>query len=78
MTELSSEPQPSRIQEKISAGQFAAALVDIDLLLASDPEHSEGLYMAAVCHRYLKQFDKAQTCLNRVKSTPEFSRARMP
>mgnify|MGYP001815290946 FL=1 len=68
MTELSSEPQPSRIQEKISAGQFAAALVDIDLLLASDPEHSETLYMAAVCHRYLKQFDKAQTCLNRVKN----------
>jgi tetratricopeptide (TPR) repeat protein len=67
MTEPSSQPQSTGIQEKIAAGQFASALEDTNHLLAADPQNSEALYMAAVCHRYLKQFEDAQACLDALK-----------
>jgi tetratricopeptide (TPR) repeat protein len=60
--------RPAAIQEKIAAGQFASALQDIDRLLATDPQHSEALYMAAVCYRYLSRFEQAQACLDSLKS----------
>lgn len=68
MTESPSAQSPAAIQKKIADGQFAAALKDIDLLLAADADHSEALYMAAVCYRYLSCFDEAQACLDRLKS----------
>jgi tetratricopeptide (TPR) repeat protein len=54
----------------MAAGNFAEALRDIDDLLASDPHNGEALYMAAVCHRYTGQYDKAQACLNTLMSLP--------
>lgn len=70
MTSTSGNPTPTDIQKKIASGNFADALQDIDSLLASDPGHAEALYMAAVCHRYMAQYDKAQACLDYLKSIP--------
>lgn len=61
-------PQPAAIQKTISAGDFAAALRDIDRLLATDAEHPEGLYMAAVCQRHLGRYAEAQAVLDRLKT----------
>jgi tetratricopeptide (TPR) repeat protein len=69
MTSTSADPTPADIQKNIAAGNFPDALRDIDCLLASDPGNAEALYMAAVCYRYTKQYDKAQTCLDSAKST---------
>ena len=68
MTSTSGDPTPADIQKRIASGNFADALQDIDNLLAIDPEHAEALYMAAVCYRYTKQYDKAQACLDSLKS----------
>ena len=62
------EPAAADIQKKIAAGDFDGALRDIDKRLTKAPEDPEALYMAAVCYRYTKQYDKAQNCLNVVKS----------
>ena len=56
------------IQQKITDGQFADALADADALLANDPLHGDALYMAAVCHRYLSQYEQAQARLDTLKS----------
>ena len=68
MTSTSGDPTPADIQKKIASGKFADALQDIDNLLAINPEHTEALYMAAVCYRYTKQYDKAQDCLDSLMS----------
>lgn len=64
MTSDSSNPKPIDIQKKISSGDFLAALQDTDTLLTLNPDNGEALYMAAVCYRYTKQYDKAQHSLN--------------
>ncbi|MCX2980603.1 tetratricopeptide repeat protein [Halieaceae bacterium IMCC14734] len=69
MTSTSAAPKPGDIQKSIAAGNFVEALQSIDRLLAIDPNHAEGLYMAAVCYRYTKQYAEAQTCLDSLKST---------
>ena len=68
MTSTSDDPKPADIQKKIASGNFADALRDIDRLLASNPDHAEALYMAAVCYRYLQKYDKAQACLDSLMS----------
>ena len=68
MTSTSGDPNPADIQKRIASGNFVDALRDIDTLLARNPEHAEALYMAAVCYRYTKQYEKAQDCLNALKS----------
>jgi tetratricopeptide (TPR) repeat protein len=68
MTDSSGETPAAAIQEKVAAGQFASALQDIDRLLATDARNREGLYMAAVCYRYLSRFEEAQACLDSLKS----------
>ena len=70
MTSTSGDPRPADIQKHMAAGNFADALRAIDGLLASDPHNGEALYMAAVCHRYIGQYDKAQACLNTLMSLP--------
>ena len=54
------EPAAADIQKKIAAVDFDGALRDIDKRLTKAPEDPEALYMAAVCYRYTKQYDKAQ------------------
>ncbi len=64
------------IQQKIMAQAFAPALNDLDAVLATDPDNTEALYMAAVCHRYLGQFAPATEKLERLKElAPDFGRA---
>jgi tetratricopeptide (TPR) repeat protein len=70
MTSTSDDPKPADIQKIIASGNFAAALQDIDKLLTINPDHAEALYMAAVCHRYLQKYDKAQACLDSLMSLP--------
>jgi tetratricopeptide (TPR) repeat protein len=63
-------------QEQIAAGEFAAALADLDALLVEDPDNSEALYMLAVCHRYLADYARALATLEELKQrVPEHGRA---
>ena len=64
MNRPSGDPTPADIQKLIASGNFAGALQVIDKLLAINPDSAEALYMAAVCYRYTKQYEKAQDCLN--------------
>jgi tetratricopeptide (TPR) repeat protein len=68
MTSTPGDPQHADIQKKIAAGNFVDALQDIDSLLASEGDHPEALYMAAVCYRYTAQYERAQGCLDILKS----------
>ncbi|MFT4615347.1 MAG: tetratricopeptide (TPR) repeat protein [Bacteroidia bacterium] len=68
MTPASSDTALQDIQKKIAAGNFSDALHNIEQLLASDPADTQALYMAAVCHRYTAQYDKAQACLDSLKT----------
>jgi tetratricopeptide (TPR) repeat protein len=68
--------QLETLQKQISAGQFAPALKACEAVLADHPADVDLLYMAAVCERYLHQFDAALTHLNHLKSVyPEHGRA---
>lgn len=54
-------------QEQIVAGKFEAALQSLHGLLQTEPENGDALYMCAVCHRYLKQYDAALAELAKLK-----------
>lgn len=64
MNPTSGDLTSTDIQKLIASGNFADALHGIDKLLAINPDNAEALYMAAVCYRYTKQYEKAQNCLN--------------
>lgn len=68
MTSTLGNPTPADIQKQIASGNFSDALQGIDNLLAINPDHAEALYMAAVCYRYLQQYDKAQEALDALLS----------
>ena len=71
-----SELDLAPIQQKIMAQAFAPALDDLAAVLAAQPDNTEALYMAAVCHRYLGQFEPAAAKLERLKHlSPDFGRA---
>jgi tetratricopeptide (TPR) repeat protein len=55
--------QLQTVQQQMSQQQFATALMSLELLLKSNPELQEALYMAAVCQRYQQQFVQAQDYL---------------
>lgn len=74
MTDSSLDLAP--IQQKMLAQAFAEALDDLAAALAAEPDNTEALYMAAVCHRYLEQFELAAARLERLKHlAPDFGRA---
>ena len=58
--------QLQTVQQQMSQQQFATALMSLELLLKSNPELQEALYMAAVCQRYQQQFVQAQDYLNQL------------
>lgn len=71
-----SELDLAPIQQKIMAQTFSPALDDLAAVLAAQPDNTEALYMAAVCHRYLGQFELAAAKLERLKHlSPDFGRA---
>ncbi|WP_366511485.1 sulfotransferase [Maricaulis sp.] len=56
--------------------RFDAALATIQPVLDAAPEHTDALYVQAVCARYLKRHDQAREALERIKRTaPDFGRA---
>ncbi len=63
-------------QAQMYESAFDAALDTLTGLLAEVPDHSEALYMSAVCARYLKRTDTAADYLARLKTaSPDFGRA---
>ncbi len=65
------------IQQLIKAGAFDKALAALQALKRDGADHhSEQLYMQAVCHRYLDEFEAAQSNLVELKQlTPGNARA---
>lgn len=64
------------VQQLIAAGRFGEALQACESGLAKSSADTELLYMAAVCHRYLSQHDKALERLQSLKRiNPEYGRA---
>ena len=64
------------VQDKIVGHRFADALADLSRLLQSDPKNVEALYMRAVCHRYMRNFDAALEAIQALKAvSPEHGRA---
>ncbi|WP_421922662.1 tetratricopeptide repeat-containing sulfotransferase family protein [Maricaulis maris] len=56
--------------------RFDAALETLQPVLDASPDHTDALYMLAVCARYLKRHDEARAALDRIKRTaPDFGRA---
>ncbi len=74
MTDGTAPPDRAAVQEKMRAGDFAGALA---LLAPASPEAgTEALYLAAVCHRFLRAFGDARACLERVfAAEPEHGHA---
>ena len=63
-------------KEKIVAKEFEAALKLLDDSPAEIEKSTEALYLQAVCNRYLNQFDRALSCLEKLKSlSPDHGRA---
>jgi len=63
-------------QRQLYDGDARGALTSAESVLSAQPNTAEALYVKAVCHRYLKDFDQALAALNLLKSLePEFGRA---
>lgn len=63
-------------QRQLYAGQTQEALATIDNVLQAHPNATEALYVKAVCHRYLNNFDQALDALDKLKhNDPGFGRA---
>ena len=64
------------IQKKIVDKQFDQALNDLREFREAAPDNTEALYMSAVCHRYLSDYDQALASLSQLKAmVPEHGRA---
>ncbi len=66
----------SAAQKALQSGDFAAGRDRALDVLASAPDDIEALYIAAVAHRYCKEYAKADAVLSRLHTaSPEFGRA---
>lgn len=71
-----SDVQIRDLQIAMQKGAFATVLDETSSLLNEYPNHIELLYIRAVCARYLKKHDLAQSTLDHIKTiTPDFGRA---
>ena len=65
-----------KVTNSMKEERFVEALSSLEFNLASQPNHFECLYLAAVCSRYLKNFKDAQSYLERLlKVNPDMGRA---
>ena len=55
------------IKGLLQSGSFAKAEQQLLDVVAVEPDHEEGLYMLAVCQRYLKKYSAALSNLDRLK-----------
>ncbi|OBV12401.1 tetratricopeptide repeat-containing sulfotransferase family protein [Erythrobacter dokdonensis] len=63
-------------QDALRSGRMAEGFKTARELLRQDPHDSDGLYLAAVAARYLKEFATAQLLLGRLHTaSPEYGRA---
>ena len=69
MIEIKSADDIKSNQHKIAVGQFDDALVDLRSMLDHDAGHADANYMAAVCYRYKKEFERAQHYLDVLKDS---------
>ena len=66
----------SRATEAIKDIKFVEALGLLESNLAKDPNHIDSLYLAAVCSRYLKNYDDSKKYIERLLSkAPDMGRA---
>ena len=66
MTANETAEQLQSIQQLVASEQFADALEQLKSLLDEDADQPDVLYMTAVCHRYLRQWQEAQSYLDRL------------
>ncbi|MEL6664052.1 MAG: sulfotransferase, partial [Pseudomonadota bacterium] len=68
--------QLKRAQSLMASGDFDGARALADAILEDVPDNGDGLYIAAVAARYLKDFDAAAAYLSRLKAvSPDYGRA---
>ena len=66
----------AQVKQKISGGDFAAALSELGYMLAQYPRDTEALYLQAVTQRYSGDLQGALATLETLKtSAPSYSRA---
>jgi tetratricopeptide (TPR) repeat protein len=66
----------SRATEAVKDTRFVEALGLLESNLAEDPNHIDSLYLAAVCSRYLKNYDDSKKYIESLLSTaPDMGRA---
>ena len=64
-----------KIQQQISKGDIPAALVNLDALDPKKRATRDGLYLSAVCHRYLGSSDLCLKALDKLQQTaPDYGR----
>ncbi len=63
-------PDSTRIREMMATRDFEGALRELGPLLAAEPADPDTLYMAAVCCRYLQDYDRAQDLLDALWQAP--------
>ncbi len=65
----------SQAKAAVQEGRFTEALDHLDAMLAWTPESCDGLYLQAVCRRYLKQGAEAAASLDRLQALfPDYGR----
>jgi len=65
-----------KVTHSMKEERFVEALSSLEFNLAGQPNHFECLYLAAVCSRYLRNFDSAHKYLERLlKVNPDMGRA---
>ena len=66
----------TRVTNAVKEHRFVEALSLIEGNLASNPEHKDSLYLAAVCSRYLKNFDDSRKYIESLLThAPDMGRA---
>ncbi len=76
MSDLDIEKSLKKIRDDMYAGRFDAALTRANTILNKHSNNIDGLYMKAVCQRYLGQNENALNTLETLKNySPDFGRA---
>ena len=66
----------SEARQAVKESRFKDALSLLEIILESQPDNIDGLYLAAVCSRYLKAFDESQKYIEGLLAlAPDMGRA---
>ena len=76
MSDLEIEESLKKIRGDMYAGRFDDALASSNIIITQHPDNIDGLYMKAVCQRYLGHNKNALATIEALKShAPDFGRA---